>query len=51
VPRGELLGAVSDLFGESRHEVRAPEDGTALFLTSSPAVLADGLLLGLARDA
>ncbi|MFC7643287.1 hypothetical protein ACFQX6_22445 [Streptosporangium lutulentum] len=31
-------------------EVRAPEAGTPLFLTTSPAVSADGLLLGLARE-
>jgi hypothetical protein len=31
--------------------VRAPEAGVPLFLTSSPAVLADGLLMGLARAA
>jgi uncharacterized protein len=30
--------------------VRAPEAGVPLFLTTSPAVVADGLLLGLARD-
>ena len=33
-----------------RRGARTPEAGTVLFLTSSPAVLADGLLMGLARD-
>ena len=42
---------MSDVWGEVFAEVRAPEDGTLLFLTTSPAVSADGLLLGLARDA
>ncbi|MEO3869462.1 succinylglutamate desuccinylase/aspartoacylase family protein [Nonomuraea sp. B12E4] len=50
VPAGGLLGTVADVWGEVFAEVRAPEAGTPLFLTSSPAVAADGLLLGLARD-
>ena len=47
---GALLGTVSELLGDVVHEVRAPEAGVPLFLTSSPAVQADGLLLGLARS-
>jgi predicted deacylase len=50
VAAGELLGTVSDVWGDVFAEVLAPEAGTLLFLTSSPAVEADGLLLGLARD-
>jgi uncharacterized protein len=50
VRAGELLGTVSGLLGGVEHEVRAPEAGVPLFLTTSPAVVADGLLLGLARD-
>lgn len=49
VEEGDLLGTVSGLLGGVLHEVRAPEAGVPLFVTSSPAVLADGLLLGLAR--
>ena len=49
VAEGQLLGTVSALTGEQLHEVRAPAAGVPLFLTSSPAVLADGLLLGLAN--
>lgn len=49
VRAGELLGTVNELLGGVVAEVRAPEAGVPLFLTSSPAVLADGLLLGLAR--
>jgi uncharacterized protein len=48
---GGLIGTVSDLLGAGRHEVIAPEAGVPLFLTSSPAVEADGLLIGLARAA
>ena len=51
VAAGELVGTVSALTGELLHEVRAPAEGVPLFLTTSPAVLADGLLLGLARGA
>ncbi|MEV8545494.1 succinylglutamate desuccinylase/aspartoacylase family protein [Streptomyces sp. NPDC051572] len=47
---GQLVGQVSDLFGEVVHEVRAPEAGTPLFITTSPAVADNGLLLALARE-
>jgi predicted deacylase len=50
VPAGGLLGTMSEVWGEVFAEVRAPVAGTPLFLTSSPAVSSDGLLLGLARD-
>jgi len=51
VEAGALLGTVSEILGDVLLEVRAPEAGVLLFLTSSPAVAADGLLLGLARAA
>jgi uncharacterized protein len=48
VSEGQLLGTVSSLDGaEVRQTVLAPSAGVPLFLTSSPAVVADGLLLGL----
>ena len=47
VSAGATLGAVKDLFGDPLEDVVAPEGGVVLFLTSSPAVAADGLLLGL----
>lgn len=50
VAAGDLLGTMSDVWGEVFAEITAPEAGTLLFLTTSPAVSADGLLLGLARD-
>ena len=50
VAAGQVLGTVSGLLGGLLHEVRAPEAGVPLFLTTSPAVVADGLLLGLARS-
>jgi predicted deacylase len=51
VPAGALIGTVTDILGDGRHDVVAPEAGVPLFLTSSPAVEADGLLIGLARAA
>lgn len=50
VGAGDLLGTMSEVWGETFAEITAPEAGTLLFLTTSPAVSADGLLLGLARD-
>lgn len=50
VEAGERLGVVSDLLGGPRHEVVAPVAGVPLFLTSSPAVVEDGLLMGLAKE-
>lgn len=47
VESGELLGTISDVWGGVREEVRAPEAGTVIFVTSSPAVGDDGLLLGI----
>jgi len=48
VAHDQVLGTVSSLDGAQVHEtVVAPADGVIIFLTSSPAVDADGLLLGL----
>jgi uncharacterized protein len=47
VPAGGRLGAVLDPFGDELEVVTAPEAGVPLFITSSPAVADDGLLLGL----
>jgi uncharacterized protein len=48
VAAGQLLGTVTSLDGATVHEtISAPEPGVVLFLTTSPAVAADGLLLGL----
>lgn len=47
---GQLLGTVSELLGVTLHEVVAPEAGVPLFVTTSPAVSVNGLLLGLARS-
>ena len=48
VGEGQVLGTVTSLDGsEVLEEIRAPADGTLLFLTASPAVADGGLLLGL----
>lgn len=47
VERGDLLGTVSNLYGDELERVESPAAGVPLFLTSSPAVAEDGLLLGL----
>ena len=48
VAAGQVLGTVSTLDGGTVLETfTAPADGVILFVTSSPAVAADGLLLGL----
>jgi predicted deacylase len=48
VAQGELLGTVSTIDGARIvQSVTAPADGALMFITTSPAVEADGLLLGL----
>jgi predicted deacylase len=48
VAEGQLLGTVSTLdAGEVLQSIYAPAAGVPMFITSSPAVEADGLLLGL----
>jgi len=50
VAGSEVLGTVSTLDGgEVLETITAPTDGVIMFVTSSPAVAADGLLLGLGR--
>ena len=48
VKSGELLGTMKDLWGDHLCDITAPQDGTVLFQTSSPAVIANGILVGLA---
>jgi uncharacterized protein len=48
VTEGQVLGTVSTIDGsEILQTITAPSDGVLIFVTSSPAVAADGLLLGL----
>jgi predicted deacylase len=48
VNAGDLLGSILDPYGEELCRIDAPASGWPLFITSSPAVMEDGLLLGLA---
>jgi predicted deacylase len=48
VAEGDLLGTVAPILGGEPAEVRAPAAGVPLFITSSPAVRSEGLLMGLA---
>jgi predicted deacylase len=47
VAKGDILGEVRDLYGDTLETIEAPADGVILFLTTSAAVPANGLLLGL----
>ncbi|HEX3907111.1 MAG TPA: succinylglutamate desuccinylase/aspartoacylase family protein [Mycobacteriales bacterium] len=52
VKAGELLGTVSTIDGgEVLESIHAPATGIPMFITTSPAVLEDGLLLGLGAPA
>ena len=51
VAAGDLLGTVAPIIGGRPVRITAPAPGVPLFITSSPAVSADGLLLGLALPA
>ena len=48
VEKGDVLGTLSDPWGETILEIMAPQRGTVLFQTSSPAVSENGILVGLA---
>jgi predicted deacylase len=50
VREGQVLGRVRNLWGDVLEEICAPNDGVILFITTSPAVANDGLLLGLGTD-
>jgi predicted deacylase len=48
--KGDVLGRVSNLFGDVIHEVEAPEAGIPMIITTSPAVTADGLVVVLTQE-
>lgn len=45
--KGQKIGQVEDYFGNLLAEITAPDDGNLLFLTTSPAIGEQGLILGL----
>ena len=50
VQSGQRLGAIQDPFGDEIEEIIAPLPGAIGFLTTSPAVTDDGLLLAIAGE-
>lgn len=44
---GQRVGHIGSLFGEVIEEIHAPLSGRVLFITTSPAVLEHGLLMGI----
>jgi len=47
VREGEQIGTLGDLFGDTLEEIVSPVNGVVLFLTISPSVLENGLLMGI----
>ena len=47
VREGEQIGTIGDLFGDTLEEIASPVSGVVLFLTISPSVLENGLLMGI----
>ena len=47
VREAEQIGTVGDLFGDTLEEIASPVNGVVLFLTISPSVLENGLLMGI----
>ena len=47
VREGQTIGRVGNLYGDTLDEVTAPHDGDVLFITSAPAMRADGLILAI----
>jgi hypothetical protein len=47
VREGEQIGTVGNLFGDTLEEIASPVNGVVLFLTISPSVLENGLLMGI----
>ena len=45
--RGDIIGEMVDLWGEPVDTVVTPVDGVVLFVTTSPAVADNGLLVGI----
>lgn len=51
VRRGQVVATVDSLFGDQLEEVASPVDGRVLFVTTSPAVADNGLLMGIGMSA
>lgn len=51
VNQGQVIATVDSLFGDQLEEVRSPVGGRVLFVTTSPAVAENGLLMGIGMSA
>jgi uncharacterized protein len=47
VKKGQEIGTVGDLFGDTLEKIISPVNGVILFLTINPSVLENGLLMGI----
>jgi uncharacterized protein len=47
VTKGQQIGRIGDLFGDTLEKITSPVTGFALFLTINPSVLENGLLMGI----
>jgi hypothetical protein len=47
VKKGQEIGTVGDLFGDTLEKIISPVEGVVLFLTINPSVLENGLLMGI----
>jgi predicted deacylase len=47
VKKGQEIGTVRDLFGDTLEKIISPVNGVILFLTNNPSVLENGLLMGI----
>lgn len=47
VKKGQEMGTVGDLFGDTLEKIISPVNGVILFLTINPSVLENGLLMGI----
>jgi hypothetical protein len=47
VKKGQEIGTVGDLFGQTLEKIISPVTGVILFLTINPSVLENGLLMGI----
>lgn len=51
VKKGQEIGTVGDLFGDTLEKIISPVNGVILFLTVNPSVLENGLLMGIGAKA
>jgi predicted deacylase len=47
IEKGQEIGTIGDLFGDTLETIVSPVSGIVLFLTINPSVQANGLLMGI----